>query len=240
MRKYLFLAYPVGLYVIFSLPVLFLSASLKAVFGIDYLITHIVGAMGMALCHIKVKRKQMTDPGPVPWKQIFTIAGIMLIPVVILTLSLTGKAFFKAVTGTFPAIVLGTFFWASLSEELLFREFLICRMLKNGMPRRIILLLPALLFSLCHRPESVALLAQRFITGVVLGFIFLKTKDLSLCTATHWVYNIIIYTFHCTFQEVSILYSPGRAALNVLLCLLSVLGIVVAYSINKSKFAGYT
>jgi len=240
MRKYLFLAYPVGLYVIFSLPVLFLSATLKAVFGTDPLLTHAVGAMGMVLSHIQVKRKQMTDVPAVPWKRIFSLAGIMLIPVATLTLILTGKAFFNTVTGSFPAIVLGTFFWASLSEELLFREFLTCRMQKIGMPFWIILLLPALLFSLCHRPESVSLLAQRFILGTVLGFLFLKTKDLALCSATHWIYNIVIYTFHYTFQEVSVVYSPARAALNVFLCLLSLLGIVVAYSINKSKFAGYT
>ncbi|MFA7088827.1 MAG: CPBP family intramembrane glutamic endopeptidase [Bacteroidales bacterium] len=240
MRKYLFLAYPVGLYVIFSLPVLFISATLKAVLGIDPLLTHVVGAMGMALSHIQVKRKRMTDVPSVPWKRIFTLAGIMLIPVATLTLSLTGKAFFKTVTGSFPAIVLGTFFWASLSEELLFREFLICRMQKTGMPRWTILLLSAMMFSLCHRPESVSLFSQRFILGAGLGLLFLKTKDLAMCTATHWIYNIVIYTFQYTFQEVSVLYSPARAALNVFLCLLSLLGIVVAYSINKSKFAGYT
>ncbi len=240
MRKYLFLAYPVGLYVIFSLPVLFLSATLKAVFGTDPLLTHAVGAMGMALSHITTKRKRMTELGAVPWKRIFSLAGIMLIPVATLTLSLTGKAFFKTITGSYPAIVLGTFFWASLSEELLFREFLTCRMQKTGMPRWIVLLLPALMFSLCHRPESLSMLAQRFFLGTGLGILFLKTKDLALCTATHWIYNILIYTFHYTFQEVSIIYSPARAALNALLCLLSLLGIVVAYSINKSKFAGYT
>lgn len=240
MRKYLFLAYPVGLYVIFSLPVLFLSATLKAVFGIDHLLTHALGAMGMALSHIMVKRKKMTDPGKLPWKQMFSLAGIMMIPVVTLTLSLTGKAFFNTLTGSFPLITLGTFFWASLSEELLFREFLICRMQKTGMPRWLILLLQALMFSLCHRPESFSMLIQRFMLGAGLGVLFLKTKDLALCTATHWVYNIVIYTFHCTFQEVSTIYSPARAALNVLLCLLSLLGIVVAYSINKSKFARYT
>ncbi|HOO43289.1 MAG TPA: CPBP family intramembrane metalloprotease [Bacteroidales bacterium] len=240
MRKYLFLAYPVGLYVIFSLPVLLLSVMLKAVFGTDPLMTHAIGAMGMALYHIKRKRKQMTNMPAVPWKRIFFLAGIMFVPVVTLTLGLTGKAFFKTVTGSFPVIVLGTFFWASLSEELLFREFLTCRMQKTGMSRYIILLLPALMFSLCHRPESASLFAQRFILGTGLGFLFLKTKDLALCTATHWIYNIVIYTFHYTFREVSLLYSPARAALNVLLCLLSLLGIVVAYSINKSKFAGYT
>ena len=72
MRKYLFLAYPVGLYVIFSLPVLFLSASLKAVFGIDHLLTHALGAMGIALSHITVKRKKMTDVPALPWKQILS------------------------------------------------------------------------------------------------------------------------------------------------------------------------
>ena len=141
---------------------------------------------------------------------------------------------------TYLPVVLGTFFWASLSEELLFREFLITRMKETGMTAWVMIPLTALLFSLCHRPETGSLFLQRLVTGMLLGYLYLGSGDIALTVSTHWIYNTIVYTFQMTLPSVTLLYSSGRAGLNVLFCLLSLLGTVVVYSINKSKFAGYT
>jgi membrane protease YdiL (CAAX protease family) len=75
---------------------------------------------------------------------------------------------------------------------------------------------------------------------MLLGCLYLGSGDIALTVSTHWIYNTIVYTFQMTLPSVTLLYSSGRAGLNVLLCLLSLLGTVVVYSINKSKFAGYT
>lgn len=238
MRKYLFIAYPVWLYVIFSVPTLLISAILYTK-GADILTVNSIGSMGMVVAYLKGKRKKTTQWPEISWKRIFLTTGTMLIPVVILTTSLTGKAFLYVDLTTYLINCTWTFFWVSCCEELLFREFLMIRMRKAGMPGWLTLLLPALLFSLCHRPESVSLLVQRMVLGMLLGYIFMKKENIALNVAAHWIYNIVIYTFQCTVQQVTVLYSASRAGLNVLLCLLSLLGIVVAYSINKSKFAGY-
>ncbi|HHV02440.1 MAG: CPBP family intramembrane glutamic endopeptidase [Bacteroidales bacterium] len=239
MRKYLFIAYPVWLYVIFSVPTLLVSALFYSKFS-DLLIINSAGALAMVLIHLCGKRKKMTQLPAMPWKRVFLTTGIMLVPVAALTASLTGKAFLNADLVTYLINCFWSFFWISCCEELLFREFLIFRMRKVNIPGWLTVLLPALLFSLCHRPESVSLLVQRFFLGALLGYLFLKRGDISLNVAVHWVFNIVIYTFQFTLQEVTALYSAPRAGLNVLLCLLSLLGIVVAYSINKSKFARYT
>ncbi|MDD4920499.1 MAG: type II CAAX endopeptidase family protein [Bacteroidales bacterium] len=239
MRKVLFLAYPVWLYVVFSLPALLLSAILYTQ-GVDIITINSIGAVGMVLLHMRRKRKKMTELPEMPWKRMFLITGIIMIPVATLTAGLTGKAFFNMPLTPWLINCTWSFFWISCCEELLFREFLITRMKERGFPWWLILMLPALLFSLCHRPESVSLLIQRAAMGIILGFLYFKIGDIALCISTHWVYNIILYTFQYFLPRVTTLYSASRAALNVLLCMLSLLGIVVAYSINKSKFAGHS
>lgn len=239
MRKYLFIAYPVGLYLIFGLPVLLLSAILYSG-GIDLLTANSVGAMGITLLHMRRKRRKMTTLPAMPWKRMFLLTGIMMIPVVSFTAVLTGKAFLQIPLTPWLINCTWSFFWVACCEELLFREFLITRMQEARIPAWVILILPAVMFSLCHRPESLSLLLQRFVLGTCFGFLYLKKRDIALCMATHWVYNMILYTFQYSLPDVTALYSASRAALNVLLCMLSLLGIVVAYSINKSKFARYT
>lgn len=240
MRKYLFIAYPVWLYVLFTFPALIAAALLKTLLGTDPLIAHMAGAAGMCLTYMAGKRKRMKQLPAVPWKRIFRLSGLMLAPVATLTVILTGKAFSNLDWNTYLPVVLGTFFWASLSEELLFREFLITRMKETGMTAWVMIPLTALLFSLCHRPETGSLFLQRLVTGMLLGYLYLGSGDIALTVSTHWIYNTIVYTFQTTLPSVTLLYSSGRAGLNVLLCLLSLLGTVVVYSINKSKFAGYT
>ncbi|MBP6867899.1 MAG: CPBP family intramembrane metalloprotease [Bacteroidales bacterium] len=239
MRKVLFIAYPVWLYIIFSLPALLLSAILYTR-GVDLITTNSIGAMGMVLLHMRRKRKKMAELPAMPWKRILMVTGIMLIPVATLTAGLTGKTFFDMHLTPWLINCTWSFFWISCCEELLFREFLITRMKKADFSRWLILMLPALLFSLCHRPESVSLLLQRAVMGIVLGYLYFKKGDIALCISTHWVYNIILYTFQYFLPRVTTMYSASRAALNLLLCLFSLLGIVVAYSINKSKFAGHS
>jgi len=239
MRKVLFLVYPVWLYVVFSLPALLLSSILYTK-GVDLITGNSFGAMGMVLLHMRRKRKKMTELPAMPWKRIFLVTGVMMIPAASLTAFLTGKAFPAMHLTPWLINCTWSFFWISCCEELLFREFLITRMKKADFSRWLILMLPALLFSLCHRPESVSLLLQRAVMGIVLGYLYFKKGDIALCISTHWVYNIILYTFQYFLPRVTTMYSASRAALNLLLCLFSLLGIVVAYSINKSKFAGHS
>ena len=206
MRKYLFIAYPVGLYLIFGLPVLLLSAILYSG-GIDLLTANSVGAMGITLLHMRRKRRKMTTLPAMPWKRMFLLTGIMMIPVVSFTAVLTGKAFLQIPLTPWLINCTWSFFWVACCEELLFREFLITRMQEARIPAWVILILPAVMFSLCHRPESLSLLLQRFVLGTCFGFLYLKKRDIALCMATHWVYNMILYTFQYSLPDVTALYS---------------------------------
>lgn len=235
MRKYLFLAYPICLYVVFSLSVVPLFA-LFYTCGIDLIIANSLGTLGMTLTYLFGKRKKTEGLTAVPWRSIFLLTGTMALPVVLLSLLLTIKAFGSIDLTTYLINCTWSFFCISLCEELLFREFLTVRMKTAKMPNFLILLLPALLFSLCHRPESVSFLLQRFILGTLLGYLYQK-GGLALCVAVHWMYDIIIYTFHTTLPYVTTCYSAARAALHATLCLLSLFIMVVVYCLNKSKFA---
>jgi membrane protease YdiL (CAAX protease family) len=54
------------------------------------------------------------------------------------------------------------------------------------------LLLSSLIFGLLHVPANARMVAwtlQALVMGLVLGFLFLATGDLTICVATHFVIN---------------------------------------------------
>lgn len=162
-----------------------------------------------------------------------------MLPVALLTFFLIGNAFGSVKIITFLVNCTVSFGIVSVCEELLFREFLIVRLEALNAPLWLILLLPALLFSLCHRPESLSLLVQRFILAMGLAFLYRKS-GLVISIAVHWVYNVIIYTFHSTLPYVAQWYGTPRAALYVLFMSVFRFIMVIVFYLNKSIFVRYT
>ncbi|NLA15130.1 MAG: CPBP family intramembrane metalloprotease [Bacteroidales bacterium] len=238
MRKYLFLFYPLCLYCIFSLPALLVSALLYSK-GTDLFIANAIATTGMALFYLRGKRRKTEGLTHLPWNRMFLLAGAFLVPIVLLIIFFTGKAWVRIDLTTYLINCLLSFFSISLCEELLFREFLTVRMRAATLPRWTVLLIPALMFSLCHRPESGSLFLQRLLLGTGLGFLY-QRGGMALCVSAHWVYNIVLYTFHTTLPHMTALYTASRAALCTVLCLSFLLVSVIAYCLIISKFARYT
>ncbi len=200
------------------------------------MLVNALGCLCMGLAYVKRKRSKITELGPIPWTGIFLVTASLIVPVAALSFLLIGDVFNELKHSVFLINCMVSFGVVAVCEELLFREFLTVRMKSIHMPAWLIVLLPAFLFSLCHRPESVSLLIQRFILGVALSFLYRK-KGLLLCIPVHWTYNIIIYTFHTTLPHVTLVYSAPHAALHTVLSLLLVLGMVIVFYSNRSIFA---
>jgi membrane protease YdiL (CAAX protease family) len=207
--------------------------------GTDLLLVNSLGFLCMCLVYLRGKRRKTPGLAPIPWLRIFLFTACLMLPVALLTFFLIGNAFGSVKIITFLVNCTVSFGIVSVCEELLFREFLIVRLEALNAPLWLILLLPALLFSLCHRPESLSLLVQRFILAMGLAFLYRKS-GLVISIAVHWVYNVIIYTFHSTLPYVAQWYGTPRAALYVLLCLFSVFIMVIVFYLNKSIFVRYT
>ncbi len=200
------------------------------------MLVNALGCLCMGLAYVKRKRSKITELGPIPWTGIFLVTAALIVPVAALSFLLIGDVFNELKHSVFLINCMVSFGVVAVCEELLFREFLTVRMKSIHMPAWLIVLLPAFLFSLCHRPESVSLLIQRFILGVALSFLYRK-KGLLLCIPVHWTYNIIIYTFHTTLPHVTLVYGAPHAALHTVLSLLLVLGMVIVFYSNRSIFA---
>lgn len=90
-------------------------------------------------------------------------------------------------------------------EEWVFRGYFVNQFSKMIVMERKIVLITAILFSLMHLPnyclatEEITIggiiyrLLIPFLMGIALAIIFLKTKNLFVCSLTHGVYNLISY-----------------------------------------------
>lgn len=90
--------------------------------------------------------------------------------------------------------VIYTVFIAPVCEELVFRG-LILGSLENKMPKIVAVLISAVLFSVIHLPSQIALI-YTFIFGLLLGFVYLRTKSLATTIAMHAVFNASNYLLY--------------------------------------------
>lgn len=79
---------------------------------------------------------------------------------------------------------------APVVEELFFRKFLLGKLLEKNRVR-IALLISSLCFSIIHL-ETINNIIPAFISGIILGFIYLKTKRLGYSIMLHFLFNLII------------------------------------------------
>lgn len=89
------------------------------------------------------------------------------------------------VLNSIPALII-----APLLEELFFRLYLLRNLLeKNSVTKSIII--SSVCFSLMHLPNYLNLIPM-FIMGLILSCIMTKTKNISLCIAFHFLFNLIV------------------------------------------------
>lgn len=101
--------------------------------------------------------------------------------------------------------VIYTVFIAPLCEELVFRGLMISS-LEGGMKKPVAVLVTAVLFSLVHLPSLIAL-GYTFLLGLILGFVYIKTKSLLPCILLHMAFNASNY----------LLFIPKNVGLYILL-----------------------
>ena len=206
MRKYLFIAYPVGLYLIFGLPVLLLSAILYSG-GIDLLTANSVGAMGITLLHMRRKRRKMTTLPAMPWKRMFLLTGIMMIPVVSFTAVLTERLLNSTPgSSTAHGRFLGCMLRGIAVQGVPHHQDQEARI-----PAWVILILPAVMFPCVTERNPFHCCCSALSLGPASASCISK-KGYRPCMATHWVYNMILYTFQYSLPDVTALYSATRCA----------------------------
>ena len=100
--------------------------------------------------------------------------------------SITDRA---ATPGDIALVMLGVVVGAPIFEELFFRGFVMQGLTRHMTPVKAALL-SSVLFALAHvRPVTYAPI---FLIGLVLAFVFLKTRSLPLAMAAHAIYNAIV------------------------------------------------
>lgn len=108
-------------------------------------------------------------------------------------------------SGGITLAVIYTVFVAPLCEELVFRG-LMTSSLEGGMKKPFAVLITAILFSLVHLPSLIAL-GYTFLLGLILGFVYIKTKSLFPCILLHMAFNASNY----------LLYIPNEIGTYILL-----------------------
>ncbi len=79
--------------------------------------------------------------------------------------------------------------WGAVGEEFLFRGFLCRYFEKYGKIASVVI--SSLIFAAFHQGEGNKLIA--FLIGIVLGFVYVRTKSLYLCVASHFLWNCMAY-----------------------------------------------
>jgi membrane protease YdiL (CAAX protease family) len=87
--------------------------------------------------------------------------------------------------------VIYTVIIAPICEELVFRGLMISS-LEGAMKKPIAVLITAILFSVVHLPSLIAL-GYTFLLGLILGFVYIKTKSLFPCIILHMLFNASNY-----------------------------------------------
>lgn len=108
-------------------------------------------------------------------------------------------------SGGIVLAVIYTVFVAPVCEELVFRG-LILGSLGVSMKKPIAVVISALLFSVVHLPSLIAL-GYTLLLGLVLGFVYLRTKSLIPCILLHVAFNASNY----------LLFIPKNVGLYILL-----------------------
>lgn len=238
MRTYSFLFYPPGLFLICFIPAGMIAALLQQTAGIDVRISLSLCYLSMCLWYGLGKRRSL-HLGPIPWVRTALLS--------LLCLGITGGVLVllgsKALGTLSLTYYVGFAGWslavAALAEELLFREYLITRMRALGWSFWKITLLSAVLFSLCHQPETWSLFGKRLVLGFLFAWLYYKTDDLALCVAAHWTYNFIVCTLQQCYQELEAAYSLERIGLIMVACGGVLLGTILVFCLNKVKFVRF-
>ena len=108
--------------------------------------------------------------------------------------------------GVFLAVIY-TVFIAPLCEEIVFRGLMMTS-LEGSMKKIFAVLITGVLFSLVHLPSVIAF-GYTFLLGLVLGFVYIKTKSLIPCILMHMAFNASNY----------LLFIPKNIGLYILLAI---------------------
>ncbi len=237
MKKYLFLAYPLALYLLLVVPALLFSAPFRAHW-------HTSPAVLQSFCSIVIcviygygRRRKDNIPGRIPWGPAlgWGLAGLAVQAAV--WLGFCGKVLVTVSWKYYLSESLWSYFWIAVSEELLFREYLITRLRRLHTPLWAILLASSVIFSVSHGEQTLFLFVQRAVMGVGFGWMYYRWNNLTICIATHWVFNAMLSVMQPQQGAIESVYGVPHFGITLLLSLTALLGIIVAYWINKSKFA---
>lgn len=88
--------------------------------------------------------------------------------------------------------LISTLLIAPIIEELFYRKFLLDKLLGKNKPI-LAIIVSSICFSIMHI-ETPNNLIPTFISGIILGIIYLKTKKIGYCIMLHFIVNLIIVT----------------------------------------------
>jgi membrane protease YdiL (CAAX protease family) len=88
--------------------------------------------------------------------------------------------------------LISTLLIAPIVEELFYRKFLLDKLLEKNKPV-LAIIISSICFSIMHL-ETPNNLIPTFISGIILGIIYLKTKKIGYCIMLHFIVNLIIVT----------------------------------------------
>ena len=88
-----------------------------------------------------------------------------------------------------------------IAEEFIFRDFILKRLMNS---KNVIysILASSLIFSLTHL--KIQILFETFILGIILGYIYYKSKNIILCIVFHFIFNLISSYMVIYYNEVEL------------------------------------
>lgn len=103
-------------------------------------------------------------------------------------------------SGAMLAMIAATIFIAPLFEEILFRGIAMSEM-KRVMPASLAIVLQGVFFGIAHMVLAQSIFATVY--GIILGYVYYKTKKLSVTMTAHFVFNLSSMVELMEFQVVS-------------------------------------
>lgn len=110
-------------------------------------------------------------------------------------------------------------------EELFFRKYLLSELLKRN-SIKISLIVSSVCFSLMHLPNFVNLIPT-FLLGLISGYIFIRTKNISMSIFLHFISNLIVILLNVYGK--SIYENLKSLDYNLWYWMLSLLGAVLVF-----------
>jgi membrane protease YdiL (CAAX protease family) len=125
---------------------------------------------------------------------------------------------------------------APISEEIIFRGFILESLLKSYSPKKSILI-SAMLFAVPHAGN----MSTVFLGGLILGWVYYKSENIIYCIITHATVNLVAFfinyvVYHSMLMEIFTTWESLNLFYHICIIIFLILILLLTYCIINKKY----